>query len=171
MQCRLGFFNDEILQMIKAVEYLDRPLVSGIFLPWESSNEIRHYRDDAEIFRKPESCEICQLEVEKLCFDHDHKTGEFRGWLCQRCNKSIGKFEDNPELIKKAVEYIVFSLNHPSGVFFHVRSQQEYFSQRWGTTSEIIKKAKLLRLSGLSFSKIGDELNCTRNTATRWVQS
>src|ERR1019366_1577133 len=30
--------------------------------------------------KKSEHCELCGLE-RKLCFDHDHTTGQFRGWL------------------------------------------------------------------------------------------
>jgi hypothetical protein len=30
-------------------------------------------------------CEACG-EKKVLCLDHDHETGEFRGWLCHRCN-------------------------------------------------------------------------------------
>jgi hypothetical protein len=35
-------------------------------------------------------CHACGLPEEKvncrLAMDHDHETGEFRGWLCHRCN-------------------------------------------------------------------------------------
>lgn len=35
------------------------------------------------------TCELCGCE-ETMCFDHDHKTNNFRGWLCDPCNRSIG---------------------------------------------------------------------------------
>jgi hypothetical protein len=31
-------------------------------------------------------CECCGEPDDRLCFDHDHKTGEFLGWCCTRCN-------------------------------------------------------------------------------------
>lgn len=41
-----------------------------------------------------------------LCFDHDHETGVFRGWLCHNCNKAIGLLGDTVEGVKKAVRYL-----------------------------------------------------------------
>lgn len=45
---------------------------------------------------KCQFCGVPEIELTKrLCLDHDHATGEFRGWLCDRCNKLIGMFEAN----------------------------------------------------------------------------
>ena len=41
-----------------------------------------------------------------LCFDHCHKTGKFRGLLCDRCNLGIGNFDDDIDRMTAAVEYI-----------------------------------------------------------------
>ena len=50
-------------------------------------------------------CEICGKTVEetihytgkyatkRLCIDHNHQTGEFRGLLCQSCNRQLGWYE------------------------------------------------------------------------------
>jgi hypothetical protein len=43
---------------------------------------------------------------ERLALDHDHTTGEFRGFLCQKCNQAIGLLNDSPELLRIAAEYI-----------------------------------------------------------------
>lgn len=50
-------------------------------------------------------CAICK-EGSKLVVDHCHKTGKIRALLCDSCNKGLGFFDDNPHLIKKAIEYI-----------------------------------------------------------------
>lgn len=54
-------------------------------------------------------CKICALPAESgknLHIDHDHKTGEIRGLLCGKCNMGLGLFNDNYELINKAIEYL-----------------------------------------------------------------
>lgn len=54
-------------------------------------------------------CAICgQREKggKNLAIDHCHKTGKTREPLCRRCNTSIGGFEDDIVLLKKAIVYL-----------------------------------------------------------------
>jgi hypothetical protein len=55
-------------------------------------------------------CAVCGiLESEckrKLHVDHCHKTGKFRGFICNRCNKVLGYMNDSSELLEKAVLYL-----------------------------------------------------------------
>lgn len=39
--------------------------------------------------------------------DHDHKTNTFRGFLCHSCNRSIGQLKDDPEVLWRAIEYLL----------------------------------------------------------------
>jgi hypothetical protein len=51
-------------------------------------------------------CAICNVRVELLNVDHNHETGEVRGFLCNRCNIGLGHFSDNPALVYRALEYL-----------------------------------------------------------------
>lgn len=56
-------------------------------------------------------CGLCGCpEIEctgRFHMDHDHETGEFRGWLCARCNKALGFFGDSEELLVDALHYLM----------------------------------------------------------------
>jgi len=56
-------------------------------------------------------CAICDRE-KPLVIDHDHKTGNLRGLLCNDCNTSIGKLGDTVESLTRALDYLV----NPPGV-------------------------------------------------------
>lgn len=52
-------------------------------------------------------CAICRQSSEKtLHVDHDHASGEVRELLCSACNLGIGKFKDDPALLRAAADYI-----------------------------------------------------------------
>ena len=61
---------------------------------------------------KPEICDCCgknpqdQQYPKPICLDHNHKTGSFRGWLCDDCNLGIGKLGDDLEGVMRAVRFL-----------------------------------------------------------------
>ena len=55
--------------------------------------------------KKPEQCEICG-SMDVISFDHNHETGEFRGWICRRCNRTLGFVKDSPELLRRLATYL-----------------------------------------------------------------
>lgn len=46
-------------------------------------------------------------EVSPLAIDHCHKTNKVRGLLCRVCNLGIGSFNDDIEIMKKAINYLI----------------------------------------------------------------
>lgn len=65
--------------------------------------------DYDKMFKKQKGlCAICGLPENKirLSVDHCHDTGEVRGLLCGSCNRGLGLFRDNCELLKKAINYL-----------------------------------------------------------------
>jgi Recombination endonuclease VII len=55
------------------------------------------------ICRRPETRE----DRSRLSLDHDHKTGEIRGFLCSRCNLLLGNAGDGVEWLKRAARYLM----------------------------------------------------------------
>ena len=55
-------------------------------------------------------CAICcrhQRDLSgPLCIDHDHSLGVVRGYVCKRCNTSLGGLGDTLEGVLRAVEYL-----------------------------------------------------------------
>ena len=61
-------------------------------------------------------CPICLRSGEQIAgeggaagswvIDHDHLTAGFRGWLCHKCNRGLGAFEDSSERLKRAINYL-----------------------------------------------------------------
>ena len=57
---------------------------------------------------RPKQCEICERpEVDKrLCLDHCHESGVFRGWICDNCNLGLGLLGDNVLSVQRALMYL-----------------------------------------------------------------
>lgn len=62
-------------------------------------------------------CPICLNDEESVkgkgntkngswVLDHCHETQIFRGWLCHKCNRSLGGFDDDIKTLQRAIDYL-----------------------------------------------------------------
>jgi hypothetical protein len=65
-------------------------------------------------------CDICHVALKERMpswdrysevghIDHNHATGEVRGYLCRHCNHMIGNAMDDPARLEKAIKYLTKS--------------------------------------------------------------
>lgn len=52
-------------------------------------------------------CAICDRSDVKLVVDHDHETNVVRGLLCSNCNTGLGFFQDDPDILDTARDYVL----------------------------------------------------------------
>ena len=82
-----------------------------------SCQKTSHYggeRQDhfSDFCKQKQRCAICATPlpfnggVTGAVLDHCHTSGEFRGFLCGSCNRGLGLFKDNPDVLKSAGEYL-----------------------------------------------------------------
>lgn len=68
----------------------------------------RHHIPDMDGVRrvlKQKSCFLCG-KTSELHVDHNHKTGIVRERLCGSCNRGLGIFKDDPNLLRRAAVYL-----------------------------------------------------------------
>jgi len=85
-----------------------------------NADSLRRWNENHERYRRKkydvsnlrpisERCESCGDKfpsTKKACFDHNHSTGEFRGWLCNGCNIALGLLKDDSHRIIGLLEYL-----------------------------------------------------------------
>lgn len=69
---------------------------------------------DSMLDQQSGKCAICGADFAFLegdqnlrpRIDHCHETGEVRGLLCNKCNRALGLFADDEEILRRALKYI-----------------------------------------------------------------
>lgn len=61
--------------------------------------------------RQEHKCLICKEIPDTLHVDHCHTNGHVRGLLCGTCNRSIGMFKDDIQMLKSAIKYLQGDMN------------------------------------------------------------
>ena len=55
-------------------------------------------------------CAICCKVLRKAdrgyAIDHNHETKKVRGLLCNQCNTGLGLLQDNPDILRSALDYL-----------------------------------------------------------------
>jgi hypothetical protein len=55
------------------------------------------------------ACYLCSRKCatgRRLAVDHDHATGKARRLLCSNCNKGIGNFQEDVDLLRRTIDYL-----------------------------------------------------------------
>lgn len=110
--------------------HLCRPCASNRAKQWHKNNPERYFFNQIRakygisqkdyismVEAQNNKCAICfkeetapnvwkEGEYRRLAIDHNHKTGEIRGLLCYRCNTTLGKLEDDVNLLEQMVKYL-----------------------------------------------------------------
>lgn len=73
---------------------------------WKMSTE----EYEQKLRAQDSKCKICRADLPTTGFfthlDHNHTTGKIRDFLCTNCNRGLGHFQDNKELLMKAAAYL-----------------------------------------------------------------
>lgn len=83
---------------------------------WQEAQRVRmrRYKErqragQVKLAGRPPSpvCELCLDPTQgPTVFDHDHATDLFRGWLCHRCNRTLGQVKDDVGLLEVMIAYL-----------------------------------------------------------------
>jgi hypothetical protein len=66
-------------------------------------------RSDLDRLLQTDRCDICETTdwgAKGSQIDHCHDGGHIRGVLCNNCNQGLGRFRDDPALLRAAAEYL-----------------------------------------------------------------
>lgn len=81
-----------------------------------------HYKITLEDYNKlfieqEGKCKICKksqkTSSKRLAVDHCHQSNKIRGLLCSNCNRGLGMFQDNLEILETAKAYLEASKSVP----------------------------------------------------------
>lgn len=63
---------------------------------------------ESRLIKQGHCCALCGSTTPKggWHLDHNHTTGEIREFLCGVCNRGLGYFQDDPNILLKAIAYL-----------------------------------------------------------------
>ena len=96
---RKKYYSDED----RKLKYRNAQLIKAFNITLDQYNQILVSQDNV--------CYICRRDEtsvrnRSLAVDHNHQTGKIRGLLCSNCNRALGLFKDNKNLLLAAAKYL-----------------------------------------------------------------
>jgi Recombination endonuclease VII len=87
-----------------------RKQIDGVGISISDKKKWNKSKPKLEIF----TCPICEKTTipglnSKVVLNHDHSTGRVTGWICDSCNTGLGRFKDDTEVLKRAIDYLLGS--------------------------------------------------------------
>ena len=74
-------------------------------IKWQYGLTVEQFID--MLFEQNGRCLIClKFFLDTPCVDHDHITEKVRGLLCRVCNRALGLFDDSPDVLNRAAQYL-----------------------------------------------------------------
>ena len=121
--------KEQIRERQKAYYTENREKRRAIVRRWSAKNKVRIVQSQRKsklkkyglqpneysmlLFLQGGGCAICGKTYrlnpnrkENLAVDHNHTTGMVRGLLCSHCNTVLGFMNDDPDLLRKAADYL-----------------------------------------------------------------
>lgn len=109
-ECRIdGCDNHKYAKGLCHAHYLKQRKWQAAGVDAERYQEMLHAQNGVcAICAQPERApDKASGKTKDLAIDHCHETGAIRALLCSNCNRGLGLFNDDPQLLAKAVDYVV----------------------------------------------------------------
>jgi hypothetical protein len=85
-------------------QHIERNLKRQYGVDWDTYNLLlENQKGVCAICQRPDSGSMCS---QRLFVDHCHDSGKVRGLLCHHCNSALGLFQDSPQLLQSAINYV-----------------------------------------------------------------
>lgn len=119
-QCGTMFSPKAPSHLYCSQECADTGLISAYL---KRNYDVDHSWYMEQLTKQQHKCSICggsgfklkNVHRVLLVVDHCHTTGKVRGLLCHNCNRGLGLFQDNAEILSKAIQYLEGATTIPQG--------------------------------------------------------